>query len=670
MIQNLEQNEMSLLPLGAKAQSVLIPNFLRKETEFLENELYDFANFSIYQETIKSYSDILCFTDTVEILRMYINVNDFSKPPILFSRTIYKILLKLIFTIQEIENFITSKENLLSLEKLVEIFPMLINIIKIIYDDNASNCLILMDKIIEKITYINKRISNITIENILYYVNAYKRLQNSENKRENNNKNNINIYENGKGIEKIKNLNDCKDSENNEKREDSEKREHLSIMNSHQMNNQDSSDTSINKTLLTNKSQHPSLVTKCKKFNNNHFDRKTFIEKFLSCSSFKESVIHQNTKRLAIENYENKSTEYKTIIDYLDFSELRELINKSFNLHSIYLIGSTRAGLLTNISGRKTTIDMLLLPNVYGNSTNTSKPVSSHDFLYNLGSLESVLNKLNSLNTSQKTYEFLNLDSVKDEDLNNLFFNFDLKNKRKLDLPSVNVNFIIYDEKLKMSSDLIGRFFYKNENLQCLHMFFQEILISKLKLLTTRRDLSNLIIAFLSKRENIFHTKQVDKKCYYLKFKDKHSYNFRSSSLGFEQSYCSKYDILEKFKKDPSCSFSSMSLGELVIEFLRFLLNYIQYIKNDFNKTSSKNFICCKGFEYLDEEYKVYKEEKFQYNVLDHTCLMNIYNISKINYDFQFCKQVEVLEEVYFKLIECSDKIFSFNHLLENIKQI
>jgi hypothetical protein len=655
MIQNLEENKINILPLNENSQSVLIPNFLRKETEFIKNEFSEFVNFSIYQEMINNNSDMLNFTETVEILRMYININDFLQPPIFFISTIYKILLKLSCFIEESEKNFALKENLLSLQKLVENFPMLVNIIKINSEDkDAKKCLALIEKISEKITDKNEKLSNVSIEKIIFYVNAYKRLEKLENKKE------INYKIKNSKLLAIESSNKLVESE--------------PMNNSPLVKNQDLDLALTNKTTFdypnknvqSNKSQHQPLVAKTKKYNFNHFERKSFIEKFLICSSVKESVIHENLSKITKENFQNKSKDYYSILDYLDFSRFRKLITECFPGHNIYLIGSCRTGLLIDIEGRRTTIDMLLLPDVYERNS-FDKPVSFQDFVKSLGSLEKIIKKLNSLNTLQTTYEFMNLNNIKDEDSKNLFFNFDIKNKKKSHIPSINVNFIIYDEKLKVSSDLIGKFFYKNEVLQSLHMFFQEILISKLKLLNTRRDLSNLIMAFLDKREKIFHHNQINKKCYFLRLKERDSPYFKSSSLVLDQYYCTRFDVQEKFKKEFSLS---MSLGELVLEFLRFFLNYVQYIKNDFNKNYSKNFISCKGFEYLDQEYREYKDQKLQSYVLDHDCMLNIYNVPKVSYDNQFCKQVELLEEVYFKLVECSDKIISFKHLLENVKQI
>jgi hypothetical protein len=652
MSQKLEENEINLLPLNVNSQFVLIPKFLRNVNVLSEIEIYDFLNFSIYQEMIKINSNIISYQEIVEILTMYLRINDFAQPPIFFIRTIYKILHKLSCFIDEIEKNFTFKENLLSLEKLVENFPTLNNIINVNYNDiDAKKCLIQMNIISQQIIKINQSLSNLRIDKIDFYLKAYKRFEKLENNIEK-------IY-------KISNSNQI----NNVTPNKLNVSEQMNMNNSYIVKNQDKHDTLTNysnKNMQTNKSQQQTLVAKTKKYNFNHFDRKSFNEKFLSCSFFKESIIHENLKRISIENFEYKNNEYKSIIDYLDFSRFRKLINECFPFHSIYLIGSCRTGLLTNIQGRKTTIDILLLPDVYERNS-FEKKLNFQDFIKSLGQLEKIINKLKTLNSLQNTYEFMNLDNIKDEDSKNLVFNFDLKNKKNFDLPYVNVNFIIYDEKLKISSDLIGKLFYKNDILQSLHMFFQEILISKLKFLNSRRDLSNLIIAFLEKKEKIFEQNQVTKKYYFLKLKDRDSSYYKTSSLVLDQNYCYRYDIIDKIKKEFS---TSMSLGEMVIEFLRFFLNYVQYIKNDFNKSYSKNFISCKGFEYLDQEYKEYKDLKYKGYVLDHNCLIDIYNISKVSYDNQFCKQVEYLEEVYFKLIECSHKIVSYKHLIENIKQI
>jgi hypothetical protein len=104
---------------------------------------------------------------------------------------------------------------------------------------------------------------------------------------------------------------------------------------------------------------------------------------------------------------------------------------------------------------------------------------------------------------------------------------------------------------------------------------------------------------------------------------------------------------------------------------LRYFINYFIYIKNDYNRSVNKNFLSCKGFDYLEERFKYYLYgEKVENYILDHEFLKEFYEYPKIKYDNEFCKTIDNLEDIYFKICENAEKISSFDQILENINEI
>jgi hypothetical protein len=417
------------------------------------------------------------------------------------------------------------------------------------------------------------------------------------------------------------------------------------------------------------------LKAKTKNYNNNHFTREIFLEKFLRPLNVKESVIHKTLSEVAFNYFQKiKIEKIDPVIDYLNFPYLRKVFSNYFPEHLIFLIGSIRSRLLYDTDQNPATIDLLLLPNIYHPENKTvSSNISDHIKVFkNLNGILKILNKINA--NKALTHEFLNLDKVQDSQLECFYVNFDMQNKMNKSRPYINTNLIFYDEKVKMSSDISTFVFFKNLKLQALHVFFQEITMNSLKLIKSRRDLSVLIFSYLNKTYKLDNMPK-EKSFRNLSFRDlsdgtlesskKVAKNFKNSEL-VEESYVYSYT---EFSKQSLNLVNEIELGELILEFFRYVINYFTYLKNQYNIRINKNFPPCKGFDYLKEKFheNIYNSNE-SYNLINHLFVIDeVLSLSKKDYDFVFCKKLNALEEIYFKICENSDKIKSMNQIIANI---
>jgi hypothetical protein len=670
MIRNHLEENLTNLPLSKNCEELILADFIKTDTELINQELYDYYNFSLYSGLLLENFDSLNFNDKFQVLKLYISINS-SYPSLFFHSTILKHLDLIIKHLDEPEYFFRSKDNLVTLRNLLEFFPILKSIVtKFTITEEVSECLDAMGYINEKVSEYNDTLNQFNKEEIKFYLKL-----NSRNKIKN-----VNF------IKKINNnIPELKDVSSSPKltpsiSEPVEKPPVLTIIKEqNSIGNIDIShdDVPVRKASYPKEyssTKDKSLSAKTKKYNMNHFERESFVDKYLNSLNVKESTIHNMLTKVASSNYENKRKNYEEIIEYLDFPNFKRIINDKFKNHSVYLIGSCRTGLLMDIKDRRTSVDLLLLPDVYQNPKINPKWALT-EFMKTFNTIEGIMNILHSLNTVKDSpFVFMNLEKVSDSDLQKFFCNFDIMNKKFPDRPTLNVNFIIYNEKLKLSSDILAKFFYKNPTLQSLHMFFQEILITKLKLISRRRDLSNMIIAFLDSREKVFAYTPKHKNCFSLSFKEPAVINtphIKKAHLAPSNIHAYNFDFNENIMKDIMNGNKCKNLGELILEFMRYFINYLEYIKNDYNRYNNKNFLSCKGFDILEKQFKHHLYgDKSQFYILDHEFLKEFYNYPKRIYDNDFCKKIDYLEELYFKLCENAEKITNYSQIIDNISEV
>jgi hypothetical protein len=700
-------------PLEIHFQKIM-NRFLPHYQELLNLDFTDTFNFSfrlLLQKKI--FPNEISFTEFLNLLKFYVAINSVVENSFLLRENILACFENIL---QFFESLDSISSDFLATADFLEFLPFLEFIFKEkpwnqISRINFAKCL---GKMHEKISDLNsKSINNFYKTKIDYLLGLIKKIENSHNSHNsyvsNNSSNNdekikeskeniSEFLEKNKNIfspkletipsEKIKlenskinigyqninsNYNIKNNINNNTKTQGDIAKTKLEKENDQQSNlNTKLADKNVATYIIPESSAfknevYPKLTSKAKKYNDNHFERTTFIKNFLSCLKIKEQDIHNKLQNVAVANYENKRKKYEEIILYLDLKKLKNLLNVYFPMHSVYLIGSVRTGLLYDIKNRDTCVDLLLLPNVYNLPVSHSQMAKClNECCKSLGTLDTIIKKLEYLNKlNDHPFKFLELEKVKEDVLKDFYINFKLENREFSNKPPLSVNFIIYNERLRLSSGLICKFFHNNEVLRILHTFFQEILISKLKLIKRRRDLSNLIIAFINSREKLYSETKKIKNVYCLSHKDKSLNKVRNSEMVPNFVKCFMYECDESLIKD---KLKDSNLGELVLEFLRFFINYMNYIKNDYNKVVNKKFKPCNGFDYLETNYRDYLYgEKVEYYVLDHEFMKEFYQYEKIKYDNQFCKIIDNLEDIYFKICESSDKIQSYEHILDNI---
>ena len=671
---------------------------------YSDTNFLDIFNFSLYYLLTSSQIQSARLKEILENLKKFIYLNnrtgDFKENnhfPIFYFTTIQRSFNEINERINS-DCFFISKENLNSLEELIPFMQELcIKLSQSSYEmtnneyKSAENCHALIKSIYNRIKSLNEIHNNYNRERINFALAHYKQMDilpgcifkknNSSNSTTNTRQ--INSTKNASSLQITNtNITACKSS---------------FITNGTDINNLITNSNNETGTEYTTKGNHESnhlheknyvsnvakiisddlviFKAKTKHYNNNHFTREIFSDKFLRALNIKESVIHNTLSEVALNYFQKIKTEkIDPLLDYINFPYLRKVFSYYFPGHLIFLVGSIRSQLIYDTDQNPATIDLLLLPNVYHPENKTvSRNISDHIKVFK--NLNGILKILNNINANKAlTHEFLNLDKVQDSQLECFYVNFDMQNKMNKSRAYINTNLIFYDEKIKMSSDISTFVFFKNFRLQALHVFFQEIMMNSLKLIKSRRDLSVLIFSFLNKNyklENMPKEKSFRNLSFSgmsdgtLESSKKVAKNFKNSDL-VEESYIYSYT---EFSKQSINLINEIQLGELILEFFRYVINYFNYLKNQYNIRINKNFPPCKGFDYLKEQFheNIYNSNE-SYNIIDHLFLIDqVLSLSKKDYDFVFCKKLNALEEIYFKICENSDKIKSMNQIIANI---
>lgn len=668
---------------------------------YSDQDFKEIFNFSLYFYLTSPEIKYARIKEIYENLKKFIflNSNDNSNTlPIFYFSTIQKSFV-LIGTLLENELFFISKENLNTLEELIPFMQDIctkMNQLSLIMTktqfESADNCVKHLYSIYIKLKDLNNKYNNYNKEKVNFALAHYRHIELCG---EVNNKNITSSIKTTSIISSISsNTYDLSNNENSSNNKTSsvtyetELKYFGSYLNDNkiEINNKNISNIknfsvikeNIAKSIQVENNKIISddmiiLKAKTKNYNNNHFSKDTFVNKYLKSFNIKYSIIDNTLTSVAL-NYFNyvKKEKIDPLVDYIDFTNLKAIFSNYFPGHLIYLIGSVRSFLLYDTKDSPAKIDFLLLPNIYSSAESSSKNIRNHIGVFK--NLNGIMGILKSINANKAlTHEFKNLDKVEDIQLENFYLNFDLVNKMNKNRHSINANLIFYDEKLKMSSDITTYVFYNNTKLQALHIFFQEILMNALKLIKTRRDLSVIILSYLN---TTYDSKNSVKQRYFynLSFKGlkdgtlssskKVAKNFKNSEL-VEESYFYWY---REFSEESLNLINKIELGELIMEFLRYAINYFNYLKNQYNVKINKNFQICKGYEYLKDQFHdfIYNPNE-SYNLINHLFLVDILSLTKKEYDLIFCRKLNALEEIYFKICENSEKITNMNQIIANV---
>jgi hypothetical protein len=656
---------------------------INKDEVYNDPEFLDIFNFSLYYSLVAPKSQLtqICsFKEINQNLKKFISLNK-NNTPLFYHSTIYRSLLNFNKLLDDYNSFFKFNENLVSLKELLEFIPELYNKLTLDYKKEVggliNTCIEQIQLIYSKLNNLNNKCNNLNKNEINFLLNFYNK--NSLDKKIEKNGNG-HITQIAKKKENINTINN-KDILNNDP---------SSIKNTNILNNINGNGRKYS--FITNESDVKNLIhlddinnariynnyilddnfivlkAKTKKYSINHFTKESFSVKYLKTSGIKENSIHHILKRVALDYYENKvSKNIDSIKESIDYEELYKIFAHYFRDHRICVIGSSRAGLLYELNNKTPSIDLLLLPD-------QSKPMEEQIKQLN-NNLDGILSLLNRWSKRKDvTHLIKNLDKVKDEHLMNFYCNFNIVNN-KLN-SELNVNLIFYDEKLKRTSDIIREIFSKNPQLKAMHVFFQEIFISKIKLIKSRRDLSYLMVTFFDSEYNIFNDNLKKRNFYILGFKDCESgsisdmknvskYFIRKDLISKNYTYLYPELMQESLKK-----LNKINLGELMLEFFRYAINFFIYIKNEYSNRINQNFQACKGFDYLKEKYydKIFSNS--QYNLINLNFMHEVLYYHKRDYDNGYCKRVDSLEEIFFKICENTDKITSISQILENINEI
>jgi len=322
----------------------------------------------------------------------------------------------------------------------------------------------------------------------------------------------------------------------------------------------------------------------------------------------------------------------------LELEKLKEEFSKLFKNYTLNLIGSLSCDIYSNLSGR-TSIDFVLLPNERRTET----------YFFDLSEFLDILSNFNHSNSKYQlceTFSDINQQHQGDYILTNTLYS---KNNDKY----FNAIFFIHKENLKFSNDYFQEIFSICKNLKILHVFMQEILIAKIGLCYNRYDITLTILSFLDFSYKIL-------------LKDKEKFvclEYLNPQNSDDKVIKEEYFYFD-FSKEKLLEVNKINLGELILEFLRYFLNYMTYVKNNYNKNK------CKGFEYLDKIFNFeYLNGKTKY-LFCHEFVKEFYKLSQEDFINGFMTRFNKLEEIFFIICENSGLIRRYNDIISNITEI
>jgi hypothetical protein len=384
--------------------------------------------------------------------------------------------------------------------------------------------------------------------------------------------------------------------------------------------------------------QPKKLSSKVKKFTEYHFDKIKFNKKFLTVFDIFEKDIHLMLENVATNLFYEEKNFCDKEKSNLEFEKLKEEFSKLFNNYTLHLIGSLSCDIYSNLPGR-TSIDFLLLPDEKRTET----------YFPDLSEFLDILSRFNHSNSKYQLCETFSDETQQhhgDYILTNTLYS---KNNDKY----FNANFFIHKENLKFSNDYFQEIFSICENLKILHVFMQEILIAKIGFCYNRYDITLTILSFLDFYSKILRKEiEIPVSLEYL--------NPENSENKVVEEYFFYFEI----SKEKLLELNKINLGELILEFLRYFLNYMTYVKNKYNKNR------CKGYEYLDGIFNIeYLNGKTKY-LFCHEFVKEFYKLSQEEFINGFMTRFNKLEEIFFIICENSKLIKRYNDITSNIPEI
>jgi hypothetical protein len=355
---------------------------------------------------------------------------------------------------------------------------------------------------------------------------------------------------------------------------------------------------------------------------------KRFNEKMILDEDFEHLFIKSNgLSRIDVEDKIN--TLVKMIKIPQPLNEFNQLFNKFFTKHETFTIGSyTYNYLYAGLNDKSKEVDFLIL--------------KADDSVPNCNSKNRINHYIDKFNDQERTPNNTkyNLGLIGELDAkNNQEFRCRLIDNSKSE--NTDLRFILYKPEYKETYNIIKDELNKN-NLLYVNRFLQDLLFKALpQYFKTRYQITMFIISYLDHKYNIFtkSRKSIDNKYYH---------------------------ILNQTTKD---KVKDMTPGDMVLDIFRYLLNFMIYIREKVN--AKTNTVVVKGFDKLKAIFE--RNESALFNdayLFNLTFFFDEYAEAAKSKDRKeaYNKMFKSLSMVYFKLWECSDKIESYEKLLEIYK--
>ena len=440
----------------------------------------------------------------------------------------------------------------------------------------------------------------------------------------------------------------------------------------HKQNNKLTENTSFDKNLISPKIDMKIFTTKFVNYTNIYFEKEVFLKDF----SFSKGIVikdfYQCLNRISTELYENNLSYSK--MEKIDEKNFQNLIKQIFPSNKPKFIGSYDLKYYTNLKDKNNSINILI-------DANFDK-INSQDIISNK---VSILKKLNNLKTNEfyleiKNEENLsknnsltllvksnNLDTISIVDL--IFYNqkYDISHKFLVEIFKPNPDEIMKDNESNGRSEIIENI--DLNKLYKLHIFFQEILLDKINIfLSSRFELSVLILSFLDYEYSILNKK--NKFEMNLTIPDfNHNIQRDSQELKVKVTKIYIYKLKTNNFKN---IFKDKQVGELINDFFRYVLNYLTYFKNIHYDRGVGNAPRdkCVGFDNLKKRFSevdqpLLYDPDYLFNHLDITA--PIKSLNQGEYNTKFIKSLNLLSNIYFKILENHKDIKNYAEIIYNI---
>jgi hypothetical protein len=641
--------------------------------DFCDTLYFSIYNFLLTNQNKSDYTTFKQIFKNLKKLVLFANKNSKSNKPLFYLECIYKSLY--FFTKLTADcNFYKKEKYVCLLEKILEWLPM------IFYNlteererkEYVKKCIRQLNllyrnlhELNEEYNKINKQMIKFSLKNIcpfeielleskqeisLIDINIRKEIVQSE-ECKNQKFENLKYHEK---LEKIKSDENLKNKENISIFNPVEKNKEFKVVSHNQ-------DVALKKSLSLDSTRDNSRIfedmsnlklnNKIKNFSDNHYTRDKFKEKFIIQNNLDELEIHNMLQNISMELYKIQSSYCSLLVENLEISKLQENFSSLYPDMTIELIGSSSLGLYSNIENR-TYIDLIVLPKETEENTTYSCFTNMREFL----------NMLNNFNDEfqNESHKFI-LDNIEDSQLEQYFCDTLLASKRSQ--KESNANVFAFRENLKISNDILKTIF-SIENLRILHVFVQEIFIKEIPICSFRSDISILILSYIDHFYNIFdRNKKVKKSAITLGHETDDE--FEEVDIKIKKLITKKEQIFHfEINLSELDKLNLINPGELILEFMRYMLNFLTYLKIKYFEKG------CPNSKHLDFFKSIFELDFLE----DESYLFNL----SFMYEYLELKQVEFLqkileflgnlESIFFKICENSGKINNYNQILSNIK--